>query len=125
LAGCLSYKVIVTVKAVKGKCEAGFKVGDSIEFIGDNVMKGKIKCIYGLNAIWPLLHTVAYGGKIPASSPLCVDKETWVGCCPDPNNLVVFELKRDGAFWRTPESVYTKETHSFVPVPKSFQEGET
>lgn len=120
MAGCVSHKVIVTVKEVKGKCEAGFKVGDKIEFIGDNVIKGEVKCIYGMNAIWPLLHTVAYGGKIPISSPLSRGKEKWIGCCPDPRNLVVFELNRDGIYWRTPKSKWTEETHSFVPMPKSM-----
>ncbi len=116
MAGFIAWKVLLTVKDVKGKCEAGFKVGDQIELIGDNIMKGQVKCVYALNAIWPLVRTVAFGGKIPEDSPLCTDKGTFMGCCPDPNNLVTFEIKRDGIYWRTPESCYTKETHSFVPM---------
>jgi uncharacterized repeat protein (TIGR04076 family) len=120
MSGCISCKVVVTIMEIRGKCEAGHKVGDQIEFIGDNVMKGKVKCVYGMNAIFPLLHTIAYGGKIPTSSPLCVGENTFVGCCPDPNNCVVYELKVGEAYWRTPKSEYTKETHSFVPMPKKY-----
>ena len=75
-----SNETLVTVKEVKGSCEAGFKVGDRIVFIGDNVMQGEIKCVYGINAIWALLHTLGYGGKIPESSPFYNRKnDTYLG----------------------------------------------
>ena len=125
MSGDMSHKVVVTVKEVKGNCEAGFKAGDQIVFIGDNVIRGKdeIKCIYGINAIWALIHTLAYGGKIPKASPLYNEEDdTFVGCCPDPNNPVVFEIKREGIYWRTPESEYTEELQWYVPLPKSLLE---
>ncbi len=121
MSGCMSHKLVITVKEVRGNCEAGFKVGDRIVFIGDNVIKGEVKCLYGINAIWALLHTLGYGGKIPESSPLYNRRnDTYLGCCPDPTNLVVFEIKREGIYWRTPESEYSEEMHSFVPLPESL-----
>ena len=120
MSGCISDRVVVTVREIKGKCDAGFRVGDKVELIGDNVVKGPLKCLYAFNAIWPLLGTIAYGGKIPKSSPLYEDKDTFVGCCPDPKNLVVFEMKRGDAYWRTPDTRWTEDTHSFVPIPADF-----
>ncbi len=114
----------MTVSDVKGNCNAGFKVGDTIVFIGDKVIDGKVKCVYGVNAVWPLLHTIAYGGKIPSSSPFSEGNETFVGCCPDPKNLVTFKMKREGAYWRTPDSTFSKETHSFTPIPKNLDKEE-
>lgn len=121
MSGCMSHKLIITVKEVKGECEAGFQVGDEIIFIGDNVIEGEVKCIYAINAFWPLIHTLAYGGKIPEDSPLYnLEDDTYLGCCPDPNNSVVFTIKRKEIYWRTPESEWSEETHSFVPLPESL-----
>ncbi len=109
-AGSRMWKVIVTVKEIKGKCDAGHKVGDKIEFIGDNIINGEPRCILGIAAIWPLLHTMAFGGVLSNSSPLRKDDDTWIACCPDPNNLVIYEMKRTDVFERTPESM-----GAFVP----------
>lgn len=127
MSGGISHKVRVTVKEIRGKCEAGFKAGDEILFIGDNVIKGQseIKCIYGINAIWPLIHTLAYGGKIPKASPFYNEKEdAFVGCCPDSDNPVIFKIKREGVFWRTPNSDYNDELKGYVPLPESLLKDE-
>ncbi len=98
-------KVIVTVKSVKGKCPAGLKVGDKIVLIGDNVEEGNDKvCLLGMYAIWPLINTMVWAGKIPPDSPFYVDKDTVVASCPDSKNLVVFEMRKVGACERRPDT---------------------
>ena len=107
-------KVIVTVKKVKGHCRAGHKVGDKIVFIGDNIIESDSFCPLGIAAIFPILRTMATSGNLPPSSPFYVDKNTWIGCCPDPNNSVVYEMKRVGVYERRPDT-----KGKFVPVEET------
>jgi uncharacterized repeat protein (TIGR04076 family) len=46
-------------------------------------------CQTAFNAIYPALRTLRYGGHTPGHNP----EMTKVGC-PDPNHVVVFELKK-------------------------------
>lgn len=80
--------VEVTVKSVKGKCNFGHKVGDKIVFNGRTV-EGPI-WISALSVVMPDVYAVWFGAEFPW------EKEKNIGhCpCPDPENPVVFEIRR-------------------------------
>ena len=71
---------------MKGKCPY-HKVGDKVEFIGNEV-KGRI-CHSALHSIYP----IAFGLEYDATYPRSKDPDTDLVACPDPLNLVVFEIK--------------------------------
>ena len=82
------YKILVTVKSVNGKCDAGLKVGDTFEIIGPKLIQGGI-CIPALGAIYPYVNAMKYG------EPYFLEgKEVHESCCPDPKNPVIFEISR-------------------------------
>jgi uncharacterized repeat protein (TIGR04076 family) len=81
------YGVKISVVSQKGNCAAGHKVGDQF-LIYRHTPPGF--CIFAYSAIDPDLRTLMFGGKYPWSQ----DSEVYVGCCPDPKNPVVFELRR-------------------------------
>lgn len=82
----MPYVVTAEVKSIKGKCHY-HKVGDKAEFIGNEV-KGRI-CHFALHSIYP----IALGLEFGATYPWSKDPAT-LQACPDPLNLVVFEIKR-------------------------------
>jgi uncharacterized repeat protein (TIGR04076 family) len=82
-------KVEVTVKSQKGKCDFGHKVGDKIIFYDGKSIKGII-CYSALMVILPKVYALAYGAEFPWSN----DKDIIVNACPDPENPVVFEIRR-------------------------------
>lgn len=82
-----SYKLIITVKEIKGTCAAN-KVGDIIEVVGDEI-KGNI-CPMALHAIFPYMFALQYG----ADFPWLDNKDEIVAYCPDPAGLALFEIKR-------------------------------
>jgi len=84
----LSYNVVVTVKSVKGTCHFGCKVGDKVYFDGRGV-KGDI-CYSALMAMLPKVYAMRYGAEFPWAK----DKDVIQNVCPDPENPVVFEIKR-------------------------------
>lgn len=83
----MPYVVTAEVKTIKGKCPY-YKVGDKVEFIGNEV-KGRI-CHSALHSIYP----IAFGLEFGATYPWSKVSDTDLVACPDPLNLVVFEIKR-------------------------------
>jgi uncharacterized repeat protein (TIGR04076 family) len=78
----IGYKLVATVKAVKGSCEAGHKLGDEIELSG--LSSGGL-CGYLYHDIFPYIVMLEYGGGFPEEwgNPEeiefdCVDKENAV-----------------------------------------------
>jgi len=83
------FTIEATVKSVKGTCGSGHKVGDKIVFDGHTV-KGEM-CFSALLHLLPIIHGLAWGAEFPWDE----DEDVSVWCCPDPENLVTFELRRD------------------------------
>ncbi len=78
----------ITVKSQKGKCNFGHKVGDKIIFDGRSV-KGEI-CYSALMALLPKVYAMRYGAEFPWAE----DKDVIYQACTDPDNPVVFEVRR-------------------------------
>ncbi len=85
---CLPHVIEVTVKSQKGKCALGHKVGDKIVFDGRSV-RGDI-CYSALMVLLPKIYAMRYGVEFPWSE----DGDTIFNACPDPENPVVFEIRR-------------------------------
>lgn len=79
--------VIIRVISQKGKCDANHKVGEEW-YVDDKTPKGM--CIAAFDVIYPYLKALSFGGSFPWAS----DADTAVVACPDPENPVVFEIKR-------------------------------
>ena len=81
-------KVMARVLDIRGggKCSLGHRVGDEIE-IKD---RGTDMCSWALLALYPFYSVLKYGGAFPWEK----DSDKAMGCCPDPHNVVVFELTR-------------------------------
>jgi uncharacterized repeat protein (TIGR04076 family) len=78
----IGYRLVATVKAVKGTCEAGHKAGDEIALSG--LSSGGL-CGYLYHDIFPYIVMLEYGGGFPEEwgNPEeiefdCVDKENAV-----------------------------------------------
>ncbi len=84
----MAYKIVATVKDVKGECAAGHKVGDVIELVRFDV-KGFI-CPSAFAAIYPTIFAMKFGAEFPWEE----DSDKTLVCCPDPRNLVIFEVRR-------------------------------
>lgn len=84
----MPYVIEVTVKNQKGKCALGHKVGDKIVFDGRSV-RGDI-CYSALMVLLPKIYAMRYGAEFPWSE----DGDTIFNACPDPENPVVFEIRR-------------------------------
>jgi len=85
------YKLILEVKEVKGRCAAGYKVGDKIVVKEPSILvkESNNVCLYAIGALLPYL-TVAYRE---------VSKSDWINQlqhlqCPDPINTVIFKISR-------------------------------
>jgi len=85
---CMPYVIEVTVKSQKGKCALGHKVGDKIVFDGRSV-RGDI-CYSALMVLLPKIYAMRYGVEFPWSE----DGDAIFNACPDPENPVVFEIRR-------------------------------
>jgi uncharacterized repeat protein (TIGR04076 family) len=81
------HKVRIKVISRKGQCEAGHKVGD--EYILGNTIPAGI-CSWAFCTLFPFISALQAGGVFPWEK----DGETSVVACPDPDNSVVFELRR-------------------------------
>ncbi len=82
------YPVNIKILSQKGTCVAGHKVGD--EFRCEGVTPGGI-CVHAFDAMFSFLTPLMYGGEFFWSD----DKDTVTVACPDADNPVVFELKRE------------------------------
>ena len=82
-----SYKIVGTIKDVKGRCNAKHKIGDIIELSGHD--SGGL-CGFFYHDIFPSIITLQFGGTFPWSQdPDVIELE-----CPDRYNVVKIELKR-------------------------------
>jgi len=95
----LEYKVVITIKEVRGNCTAGHRVGDVFEVEGLHMTKGRM-CNSALVAIYPRIFAMRFGAEIPWSK----DDKILAGC-PDPKNTVVFEISREKLRNKTAEQV--------------------
>jgi len=84
----MSYDIEVKVKSVKGTCDFGHKVGDTIYFDGKSI-RGNI-CYSALMMMLPKVYSMRYGAEFPWAD----DKDAIDNACPDPENPVVFEIRR-------------------------------
>jgi len=80
----LGKNIRITVRSVKGKCDYLHRNGQLFEhpFIG--------LCPYALHTLWPYITTKRFGGKIPWENKNKVEIS-----CPNPKDLVIFELSID------------------------------
>jgi len=84
----MPYIIEVTVKSQKGICAFGHKVGDKIIFDGKSI-KGNI-CYSALMTLLPKIYAMRYGAEFPWAE----NKDITYNACPDPENPVVFEIRR-------------------------------
>ncbi len=84
------YKVVATVKEIQGggHCPLGYREGHSWTFYGPAVPKDF--CSWALQAVFPFISVLRFGGVLPWEE----NQNSALACCPDPNNPVVFLLKR-------------------------------
>ncbi len=81
-------KVIARVISQEGTCEAGHRVGDEF-VIGQTTPAGM--CSWAFYTLFPFAEPLEFGGSFPwESGP---DKVRVA--CPDPDNPVFFELRRE------------------------------
>ncbi len=89
MAEQLGYRVVGTIKAVKGTCSAGHKVGDKLELSGHNTAG---LCGFFYHDIYPYLIMLQFGGSFPAEWG--GDQDVVELDCMDKWNLVTIELRR-------------------------------
>ena len=82
------YRVIARVVSQKGTCVAGHKVGD--EFPTGDVTPANM-CSWVFYTMQPFATVLQYGGSFPWEKE---SDDTATVACPDPENPVVFELRR-------------------------------
>ncbi len=81
------YKVSIRVAGQKGTCTNGHKVGD--QWVVDRGTPAGL-CLSAFNSLMPALQALMFGGVFPWAA----DPDLAEAACPDPNNPVVFELRR-------------------------------
>jgi len=84
----VGYRVVGTIKSVKGHCHAGHTVGQQIELSGHNT--GGL-CGFFYHDAFPYIIMLQFGGGFPAEwgGPDVVELE-----CLDKTNAVSMELRR-------------------------------
>ncbi|MFX0034004.1 MAG: TIGR04076 family protein [Candidatus Hermodarchaeota archaeon] len=85
----VGYKIIGTIKDVKGNCNAGHKVGDKIELDGHDT--GGL-CGFFYHDVFPYIVMLQFGGSYPKS--WVKDQDIMEFECPDRTNVVKIELQR-------------------------------
>lgn len=80
-------EVIARVVSQQGRCEAGHRVGDEFP-VGQTTPPGL--CSWAFYTLYPFAQVLQFG----ASFPWEPDAEAARVACPDPDNPVVFELRR-------------------------------
>jgi uncharacterized repeat protein (TIGR04076 family) len=81
-------EIVARVVSQKGACEARHKVGD--EFTIDPVKTPAGICPWALYTLFPFAEVLQFGGSFPWEK----DPGKARVACPDPDNPVVFELRR-------------------------------
>lgn len=84
----LGYRVVGTIKNIKGTCGAGHKVGDQLELSGHNTAG---LCGFFYHDIFPYILMLQFGGGFP---PDWGDPDVITLECMDMINAVTIELKR-------------------------------
>ncbi|MFB0562203.1 MAG: TIGR04076 family protein [Candidatus Lokiarchaeia archaeon] len=84
----IGYRVVGTIKEVKGLCSAGHKVGDQIELSG--YTSGGL-CGFFYHDIFPYIIMLQFGGGFPAEWG---DTDVVELECMDRMNAVKIELRR-------------------------------
>lgn len=84
----IGYRIVGTVKDVKGHCDAGHKAGDQIELSGHNT--GGL-CGFLYHDIFPYVIMLQFGGGFPAEWG---DQDVITMGCMDKINAVQIELRR-------------------------------
>jgi len=82
-----SYNISIKVISQKGSCEAGHKVGDQW-LVGEKTPGGM--CLFAFSSLFPFITPLMYGGAFPWEK----DPDKTTVACPDPDNPVVFEIRR-------------------------------
>ena len=85
----IGYKIIGTIKSVKGHCNAGHKAGDTMELSGHNT--GGL-CGFFYHDIFPYIMMLQFGGSFPKQ--WTADQDVVELECMDRFNVVKIELKR-------------------------------
>lgn len=80
-------EIVARVISQKGTCEAGHKVGDEF-IIGQATQSGL--CSWAFYTLFPVAETLQFGGSFPWEK----DPDKAIVACSDPDNPVVFELRR-------------------------------
>lgn len=81
------YRVVAKVVSQKGTCAAEHKVGDEFA-VGHTTPAGM--CLFAFDAVFPFAAVLLFGGSFPWEE----DPDKATVACPDPENPVVFELRR-------------------------------
>ena len=82
------YNVRIKVIKQEGHCGAGHKVGDE-SLITDKTPGGM--CLSAFATLYPSIRALQFG----ATFPWAKDPDTAEAACPDAENPVVFELRRE------------------------------
>jgi uncharacterized repeat protein (TIGR04076 family) len=82
------YPITIKVISQKGTCVAGHKVGDEFKCAG---VTPEGLCVYAFDSMFSFLSTLMFGGEFFWSD----DKDAVEVACPDADNPVVFELRRE------------------------------
>jgi uncharacterized repeat protein (TIGR04076 family) len=80
-------KMIAKVISQQGTCPAGHKVGDEFE-VGQTTSEGL--CSWAFYTMFPFAETLQFGGTFPWEG----GSEKAKVLCPDPDNPVIFELRK-------------------------------
>jgi uncharacterized repeat protein (TIGR04076 family) len=85
----MPHKVEITITKIleKGKCHYGHEVGDTFKWPEDT---GKL-CPHAFYVLYPAVDVLRFGGAFPWEKE---DPDQTSLCCPDPNNPVVFKIRR-------------------------------
>lgn len=82
------YKIIAKVISQKGTCEAGHRIGDEF-VIRQSTPLGM--CSWAFYTVFPFAEVLQFGGSFPWEK----DPDKATVACPDPDNPVVFELRKE------------------------------
>jgi uncharacterized repeat protein (TIGR04076 family) len=88
MAEQLGYRVVGTIKSIKGTCGAGHKLGDQIELSAHS--SGGL-CGFFYHDIFPYVLMLQFGGSFP---PEWGEQDVIELDCMDKYNLVTIELRR-------------------------------
>jgi len=88
MAEQIGYRVVGTIKSIKGTCSAGHKVGDTFELSGHSSAG---LCGFFYHDLFPYVIMLQFGGGFP---PEWGDPDVLELDCMDKFNLVTIELRR-------------------------------